>query len=103
MHQLGTIIDSEWNSLVASKPKEFTTSTTQQFFVEALVLARKWQEKVEKFMEVKNKALEMVPKLGPSFEGDKVETIQDGSGRNLEVEVKDKQQANLDTIEEIKN
>jgi len=28
--------------------------------------------------------MELVPELGPSFEGGKEETIQDGSGNNLE-------------------
>jgi hypothetical protein len=94
--------NSEWNSLVASKPEEFTTGATQQFVVEASVLARKWQDKVENFQEVRKKSLELVPELGPSFEGAKEEIIQDGSGSNLEVEGKDKQQANPETMEELK-
>lgn len=49
MHQVDVITDSEWNSLVASKPKEFIIGTNQQFVVEALVFARKWQDKVENF------------------------------------------------------
>jgi hypothetical protein len=102
MHQVDAITNSEWNSLVASKPEEFTIDATQQFVVEASVLARKWQDKVENFQEVRKKSLELVPELGPSFEGDKEETIQYGSGSNLEPEVKDKQQANPETMEELK-
>jgi hypothetical protein len=38
--------------------------------------------------------------LGPSFEEDKEETIQDGNGSNLEPEGKEEQQANPETMEE---
>jgi hypothetical protein len=34
MHQFDVIEDSEWNSLVASKPKECITNATQHFVVE---------------------------------------------------------------------
>jgi hypothetical protein len=68
MHQVDATTDSEWNSLVASKPKGCITDATQQFVVEASLLARKWQDKVGSFQEVKKRALELVPELGPSFE-----------------------------------
>jgi hypothetical protein len=42
MHQFDETTDSEWNSLVAAKPKECKKETTQQFMVEASLLARKW-------------------------------------------------------------
>jgi hypothetical protein len=75
---------------------------TQQFVVEASVLSRKWQDKVENFQEVRKKSLELVPELGPSFEGAKEEIVQAGSGRNLEEEDKEKQQANPETTKELK-
>jgi hypothetical protein len=71
MHQVDSIADSEWNSLVVSKPKECITDATQQFVVEASLLSRKWQDKVDNFQDVRKRALELVPKLGPSFEEDK--------------------------------
>jgi len=42
MHQVNATTDSEWNSSVASKPKECIIDATQQFIVEASLLARKW-------------------------------------------------------------
>jgi hypothetical protein len=102
MHQVDAIADSEWNSLVASKPKECITDATQQFVVEASLLARKWQDKVDNFQEVRKRALELVPELGPSFEEDKEETVQAGNGSNLEPEGKKEQQANPETMEESK-
>jgi hypothetical protein len=42
MHQLGIIAEVEWNSLVAYKPKDFTTDATKKFVVEASVFAKKW-------------------------------------------------------------
>jgi uncharacterized coiled-coil DUF342 family protein len=76
-----TLVDAEWNSLIASKPKEFNTNATQQFVAEASLLARKWQDKIEHFQEIREKSLELVPELGPSFEGSKEETtrVMDGS------------------------
>jgi hypothetical protein len=71
MHKVDDIVDSEWNSLVASKPKECITDTTQKFVSEASLLARKWHDKVDNFQDVKKRALELVPELGPSFEQDK--------------------------------
>jgi hypothetical protein len=56
----------------------------QQFVVEASLLARKWQDKVDKFQEVRKRALELILELGPSFEEDKEETVQAGNGSNLE-------------------
>jgi hypothetical protein len=97
MHQVDAIADSEWNSLVASKPKECITDATQQFVVEASLLARKWQDKVENFQEVRKRSLELVPELGPSFEEAKEEITQVGSGSNLETKDKGKQQANPET------
>jgi hypothetical protein len=38
MHQVDATKDSEWNSLVASKPKEYNKETTQQFLAEASLL-----------------------------------------------------------------
>jgi hypothetical protein len=68
MHQVNETMDYEWNSLVASKPKGCITEVTQQFFSEASVLARKWQDKVGRFQEVRKWALELLPELSPSFE-----------------------------------
>jgi hypothetical protein len=71
MHQLDTTKNSEWNSLVASKPKGCIIDATQQFVTEASLLARKWRDKVGSFQEVRKRALELVPELGPSFEEEK--------------------------------
>jgi hypothetical protein len=49
MHQVETLLDVEWNSLIASKLKEFNLNATQQFIAEASLLARKWQDKLEQF------------------------------------------------------
>jgi hypothetical protein len=102
MHQVDAIADSEWNSLVASKPKECITDATQQFVVEASLLSRKWQDKVDNFQEVRKRALELVPELGPSFEKEKPETTEAGSESNSEPEGKKEQQANLETMEKMK-
>jgi hypothetical protein len=40
MHQVDATTDSEWNSLVASKPKGCSTEVTQQFVVEASLLCQ---------------------------------------------------------------
>jgi hypothetical protein len=60
-------------SFIASNLKEFNLNATQQFIVEASFLARKWKDKLEQFQEVREKYLELLPKLGPSFEGSKEE------------------------------
>jgi len=91
MHLVEAIDESEWNSLVASKKKEWITDATQQFVVEASLLAIKWQDKVENFQEVGKRSLELVPKLGHLFEEAKEETNQVGSGSNLETKDKVKQ------------
>jgi hypothetical protein len=64
IHQVDSIADSEWNSLVASEPKECIINATQQFFVEASLLSRKWQDKVDNFQEVRKRALKLIPELG---------------------------------------
>ena len=76
IHQVDATMDSEWKSMVASKPKDCITSATQQFVVEASLLARKWQDKVGSFQEVKKRVLELVPELGPSFEEAEKEQVQ---------------------------
>jgi hypothetical protein len=76
MHQVDATTDFEWNSLVAFKPKECITDVTQYFIVEASLLARKWQNKVGSFQEVNKRALDLIPKLGPSFEEVKEEKAQ---------------------------
>ena len=87
MHQVDAIHDLEWNSLVASKPKECITDTTHQFVTKASLLSRKWQDKVENFQDVsKIRALKLVPKLGPLFEEDKEETVQARNPKNMEPE-----------------
>jgi hypothetical protein len=68
MHHVDSTTDSEWNSLVASKPKGCITYVTQQFVAEASLLAKKWRDKIVGFQEVRKRALELVPELGPSFE-----------------------------------
>jgi hypothetical protein len=49
------------------------------------LLARKWKDKLEKFQEVKEKFLELLPELGPSFEGAKVEEIKTPEGKHDEL------------------
>jgi hypothetical protein len=65
MHQVDAIADFEWKSLVSLKPKECITNATQQFVAEASLLSRKWQDKLDNFQEVRKRALELVPELGP--------------------------------------
>jgi hypothetical protein len=76
MHKVDAITCSEWNLLVSSNPKECSKEATQQFFVEATLLARKWQQKVGNFQGVKEQSLELVLELGPSFEEEKEEKAQ---------------------------
>jgi hypothetical protein len=61
MHQVETLAYAECNSLIASNPKEFNLSTTQQLVAKSSLLARKWKDKIEQFHEVKEKSLELVP------------------------------------------
>jgi cysteinyl-tRNA synthetase len=100
MHQVDATVDSEWNSLVASKPKGCITDATQQFIVEASLLARKWQDKIVGFQEVRKRALELVPELGPSFEEAEKERAQAEDERKVETEDKGKQQALLEATKE---
>jgi hypothetical protein len=71
MHQFDSTTDSEWNSLVTSKPKGCVIEVNQLFVAEASLLSRKWQDKVGSFQEVRKWALELVPELGPLFEEEK--------------------------------
>jgi hypothetical protein len=57
---------------------------------------------LDNFQGVRKRSLELVPELGPSFEEDKVEKFQYGNGRNLELEGKEEQQANPDSMENMK-
>jgi hypothetical protein len=100
MHQVDATADSEWNSLVASKPKGCITDVTQQFVVEASLLARKWQDKIVGFQEVRKRALELVPELGPSFEEVEKERVQEEDERKVETEDKGKKQALPEAMEE---
>jgi hypothetical protein len=100
MHQVDATTDSEWNSLVAAKPKEYNKETTQQFLAEASLLARKWQDKVESFQGVKHRALELVPELGPSFEEVKEEKAQTEEPKEEEKMDKGKQQMLLEDVKE---
>jgi hypothetical protein len=76
MHQVYATTDSEWNLLVASNPKRCSTEATQQFVADASLLSRKWQDKVGNFQGVRERALELVLELGPSFEEAKEEKAQ---------------------------
>jgi hypothetical protein len=100
MHQVDATTDSEWNSLVAAKPKEYNKEMTQQFLAEASLLARKWQDKVEIFHGVKHRALELVPELGPSFEEVKEEKAQTEELKEEEKSDKGKQQLLLENVKE---
>jgi hypothetical protein len=100
MHQVDATTDSEWNSLVASKPKGCSTEATQQFIAEASLLARKWQDKVGNFQGVRERALELVPELGPSFEEEKEEKAQTKEKKKEEKEDKGKQQFLLEAVKE---
>jgi hypothetical protein len=100
MHQVDATTDSEWNSLVASKPKGCITEATQQFVAEASLLARKWQDKVGSFQGVRKQALELVPELGPSFEEAKEEKAQAEEKNKEEKEDKGKQQFLLEAAKE---
>jgi len=104
MHQVETLADAKWNALIASNPKEFNTSATQLFVVETSLHSRKWQEKIENFQEIREKALELVPKLGPLFEGSREETTRVMHGSTLEEERKaiEISQAKPNTMEELK-
>jgi hypothetical protein len=51
IHQVDATIDSEWNSLVTSKPQGCMKKATQQFIAEASLVARKCHDKVGRFKE----------------------------------------------------
>jgi hypothetical protein len=89
MHQLDATIDSQWNLLVASKPKGCIIDATQWFIVEASLLAKKWQDKIGSFHEVSKRALELVPELSLSFEEVDKEKVQ------VEEESKEKKEDNV--------
>ena len=76
MHQVDAIVDSDCNSLVATKIKQYGKETTQQFLAKASLLTQKWKDKVKIFQGVKHRSLELVPELGPSFEEEKEEKAQ---------------------------
>jgi single-stranded DNA-binding protein len=103
MHQFYSIVDSKWNSLIVSKPKECITNATQQFIVEASLLSRKWQDKVDNFQEFRKRSLKIVPMLGLSFEKEKSQKAEAGSESNSEPKGKKKQQANREAMENMKN
>jgi hypothetical protein len=52
-------------SLIASNPKEFSTSAMQQFVAEASLLARKWQDKIEHFQEGQGEIPRTSTRVGP--------------------------------------
>jgi rubrerythrin len=85
------------------KAKRVHHNATQQFVVEASLLSRKWQDKVDNFQEVRKRSLELIPELGPSFEEEKEETTQDESERNSEPEGKKEQQANPETTGKVED
>jgi len=68
MHQFDATTYSKWNLLIVSKTKECSKEVTQQFIAKASLLAKKWQDKFGNFQRVKERALELVSELGPSFE-----------------------------------
>jgi hypothetical protein len=103
MHQVDATLDSEWNSLVASKPKGCIIDVTHQFVVEASLLSRKWQEKIVGFQEVKKRALDLVQELGPSFEEVENEKAQEKDERKVETKDKGKKHALLEAVKEIRN
>jgi hypothetical protein len=99
MHQVDVAADYEWNSLVTSKPKGCIIYETQQFVSEASLLSRKWQDRIGGFQEVKKRALELVPELGPSFEEAEKEKVQEDE-RKADTKDKGKQQALLEAAKE---
>jgi hypothetical protein len=103
MHQVDATVDSKWNSMVASNPKGCITYVNQQFEVEASLLSRKWQDKIGGLEEVRKRALELAPKLGPSFEEEEKEKAQAKDESKEENEDKGKQQALLESMKESSN
>jgi hypothetical protein len=101
MHQVDVTKNYEWNSLVASKPKECITYATQEFVIEDSLLAKKRHDKIVSFPEVKKWALELVPELGPSFEEAKKEKVQEEEERKQENEDKGKKQLLLQDAKEM--
>jgi hypothetical protein len=100
MHQVDAAADFEWNLLVASQSEADRKETTQQFFVEASLLARKWQDKVGTFQGVKQRPLELVPELGPSFQKVKEEEAQTEEPKEEEKKDKGTQQMLLENVKE---
>jgi hypothetical protein len=83
-----------------SNPKGCSTEATQQFVAEASLLARKWQDKVGNFQGVRERALELVPESGPSFEEAKEEKSQTKEHKEEEKDDKGKQQSLLEAAKE---
>jgi hypothetical protein len=88
MHQVDATKNSEWNSLVTSKPMGCITKVTQKFVAQASIFARKWQDKIGSFQGVRKRALELVLEFGPSFEEAKEEEAQKKEKKKEEKEDK---------------
>jgi hypothetical protein len=67
---LDSLAETEWNALLATKPKVPDINIIQEFVAGASILVRKWQDRVAHYDSFCEQSLSIVPELGPSFEGD---------------------------------
>jgi hypothetical protein len=56
--------------MLATKPEVPDANTAQVFVVDASILVRKWKDRVKQYDIFREKALQIVPELGPPFEGE---------------------------------
>jgi hypothetical protein len=70
LQQLDALVDTKWNALLATEPEVLDVNAAQEFVVGASILARKWKDRVDQCDIFRQQALQIVPELGPLFEGD---------------------------------
>jgi hypothetical protein len=70
LQQLDSLVETKCNSLLDTKPEVPDINVAQEFFAGTLILARKCQDWVAHYNSFCKQSLAIVPKLGPSFEGD---------------------------------
>jgi nitrogen fixation protein len=67
MQQLDAIANTEWTTLLETKLEEPIVTVTQEFFVGASILARKWQDRIKHYNSFHQHTLTIVLELGPFF------------------------------------
>jgi hypothetical protein len=95
MHQVDAIVDSEWNSLVASNQRNASQTPLNNLLLKLHYFLGSGRNKVDNFQEVRKRSLELIPELGPSFEKEKSERTEVESESNSKREGKKEQEIQL--------